>query len=509
MSDQTSNNQRIAKNTVMLYIRMLLSMVVSLYTSRVVLEVLGVEDYGIYGVVGGVVAMFSFLNTSMAGATSRFLTFEMGRGDEQRLRDTFSSALIIHIGIAVVVFILAETVGLWFLNNKLVIPDGRIHAAHWVYQLSILGMFVSVTQVPYNATIIAHEKMDIYAYIELLHVFLKLGIVYLLAIGDSDKLILYALLVLAVNILIAGTYRFYCVRHYEESHFVFHINKEVSKGILSFSLYNLLGNMGYVVNTQGTNFVINMFFGVVYNASASIGATISGVVTGFASNIMTAFRPQITKTYAQGNISKFQSLLSWALKSILLVYALVAVPVGFTIQQLLAIWLIEVPPYTDIFCQLLLVSIFFETARYIINMGIHATGKVKWVSIFSGISFILNPFIIYVLYRFGFPISFAYVSVIFINIFLLVIHFLVLQYNLKGISIRSMVYSFLQVVLAIVISILCLYWISQVQIENKFANIVFLTVASCLLLGGLSLYGVLNKSQRTKVLEFISSKIKK
>ena len=180
--NQTSNNKRIAKNTMMLYIRMLLSVVVSLYTSRVVLEVLGVEDYGIYGVGGGVVAMFSFLNASMAGATSRFLTFEMGKGDAQRLRDTFSSALIIHIGIAVVVFVLAETVGLWFLNNKLVIPEARMEAAHWVYQLSILGMAVSVTQVPYNAAIIAHERMEVYAYMELVNVLLKLGIVFLLKI---------------------------------------------------------------------------------------------------------------------------------------------------------------------------------------------------------------------------------------------------------------------------------------------------------------------------------------
>ena len=187
----------------MLYIRMLFSVVVSLYTSRVVLEVLGVEDYGLYGLVGGVVSMFSFLNSTMAGATSRFLTLEMGRGDEGRLKATFSSALIIHIGIALFVLLLSETLGLWFLNNKLVIPEGRMYAAHWVLQLSVLGMVVSFTQVPYNAAIIAHEKMDVYAYVELVQVVLKLGIVYLLSIGDFDKLILYSFLVLIVNILIA------------------------------------------------------------------------------------------------------------------------------------------------------------------------------------------------------------------------------------------------------------------------------------------------------------------
>ncbi len=293
MSDQSANNKRIAKNTLMLYIRMLLSMVVSLYTSRVVLEVLGVEDYGIYGVVGGVVAMFSFLNSSMAGATSRFLTFEMGRGDEQRLKDTFSSALIIHIGIALVVFILAETVGLWFLNNKLVIPDGRMHAAHWVYQLSILGMFVSVTQVPYNASIIAHEKMDVYAYIELLNVFLKLGIVYLLTIGNFDKLILYAILVLAVNVLVAVTYRFYCVRYYEESHFRCVLNREVLKPMLGFSIWEILGHFGFTFRTQGTNMVLNMFFGVIINSAVGIATTVQNVLSLFTNNVLVAIKPQI------------------------------------------------------------------------------------------------------------------------------------------------------------------------------------------------------------------------
>lgn len=505
----SENNKRIAKNTVMLYIRMLLSIVVSLYTSRVVLEVLGVEDYGIYGVVGGVVAMFSFLNASMAGATSRFLTFEMGRGDKQRLQDTFSSAMIIHMGIALVVLILAETVGLWFLCNKLVIPDGRMEAAHWVYQLSIIGMLVNVTQVPYNASIIAHEKMDVYAYIELLHVFLKLGIVYLLTIGDLDKLILYAILILVVNILIAGAYRFYCVKNYELCNFRFHLNKDISRGILSFSMYNLLGNMGAIVNTQGTAFVINMFFGVIYNAAASVGATVTGVVTGFASNIMTAFRPQITKSYAQGDIQQFQSLLSWALKAILLVYALIAVPVGFAINELLALWLVEVPPCTNIFCQLLLISIFFETARYIVIMGIHATGRVKWVSICSGISFTLNPFLIYILYKMDCLVSFAYVSVIFVNLFLLIVNIVILSYNVRELSIKVVVCPLLQVIVVVIITICGIYWSSQFKTEAQLANIILLTCISSLLLGVLSLFVVFNKDQRIRVIRFVTNKITK
>lgn len=216
MTNTAENNKRIAKNTLLLYVRMLISILVSLYTSRVVLNTLGVEDYGIYNVVGGIIAMFTFLNASMSGATSRFLTYEIGHGDSQKLKDTFSSALIIHIGIAIVIFIIAETIGLWFLTNKLVIPEDRMFAAHIVYQFSILSMMINVTQVPYNAAIIAHEHMDVYAYVELLNVFLKLGIIYLLLISNIDKLILYGILVFIVSLLIAMIYRLYCIKKFNE-----------------------------------------------------------------------------------------------------------------------------------------------------------------------------------------------------------------------------------------------------------------------------------------------------
>ena len=491
---------------------MLLSMVVSLYTSRVVLQVLGVEDYGIYGVVGGVVGMFSFLNAAMSGATSRFLTYEMGKaaaGKESKLAETFSSALIIHIGIAITVLILSETIGLWFLNHKLVIPEGRMGAAHWVFQFSILSMAVSVTQVPYNACIIAHEKMDVYAYIELLHVFMKLGIVYLLTIGHFDKLILYAGLVLAVHVIIAMIYRVYCIRHYEESHFRPHLDKEISKGILSFSMYNLYGNMGSVVNTQGTAFVINMFFGVIYNAAASVATTISSVVTGFASNIMTAFRPQITKSYAQKDIAQFQSLLLWAIKAILLIYAFIAIPVGFAIKEVLSLWLVEVPPYADVFCRLLLVSIFFQTLRYIIIMGIHATGMVKLVSLATGTLFCINPFIIYFLFKIGCSQAYAYVSVIGVNIILGILDLFILKHNERAVSLKSLTLTILNVLVVVMVVVVIMYWACQFKTGRPFVDILIVGSISSALMLVLGFYAVLNKSQRKQTVALIRKKIKK
>lgn len=509
MQNNQSSNKRIAKNTIMLYVRMLLSIVVSLYTSRVVLQTLGIEDYGIYGVVGGVVAMFSFLNGAMSGATSRFLSYEMGKGDGQGLKETFSSALIIHIGIAILVFILAETIGLWFLNNKLVIPEARMYAAHWVFQLSIIGMVITVTQVPYNSAIIAHEKMDIYAYVELLNVFLKLGIVFLLIISNYDKLILYSLLMLAVNIIVAMTYRIYCVKHYEETHFHSKLNKEISRGILSFSLYNLLGNFGFVVNAQGTAFVINMFFGVLYNAAASVGTTISGVVTGFASNVMTAFRPQITKSYAQENIQQFQSLLLWAVKSILLIYLLIAVPIGFCIREILSLWLVEVPAYADIFCRLLLISIFFETLRFIVIMGIHATGKVRWVSITTGLLFCINPVVIYFLFSLDFSPAYAYVSTILINCILSIINLTILKHNEHRISLRKFLSVVLRILFVVLLAVGMVSLATVVEIENRFFNLLYITIFSTIIISLLSFWGVLSSNQRHYVIAFVKNKIKK
>jgi len=417
-----TSNKRIAKNALMLYIRMFFALIVGLYTSRVVLATLGVEDYGIFGVVGSIMAMLDFLNASMSGATSRFLTFELGRGDKKKLAETFSSALIVHIGIALLVFILAETVGLWFLCNKLVIPESRMGAAHWVYQCSILSAMLAITQAPYNASIIAHEKMGVYAYVEILNVTLKLLIVYLLVIGNFDKLKLYAILVLVVSVLIMLIYRIYCIRKFKETHFHFIWKKDILKSLLSFSGWNLYGNLGGMVQQQGTNFVINFFFGVVMNAAVSIGLTVANSVNRFGANIMVAFRPQIIKNYSQGNKEEMKKLTILAIKIIMFIYCIVAVPVYVETENLLELWLVKVPEHAVVFCRLFLISIFFETIRYVLIIDIHASGNVKWVSFFSGTLFILVPFVTYIWFKLGFSVNSAITSIIVCNILLCLIN---------------------------------------------------------------------------------------
>lgn len=501
-----SNKKRIAKNTIALYVRMFVNLIVSLYTSRVVLATLGIEDYGIYGVVGGIVGMFSFLNAAQSGATSRFLTYEMGKGDKQKLKDTFSSALIVHVIIAFVVVILAETIGVWFLENKLVIPEERMHAARWVLQLSIISSVFVITQVPYNATIIAHEKMDVYAYVEMLHVFLKLGIVYLLMIVDIDKLILYAALVLMVTLLITVIYMLYCIFHYEEVSLRFIWDKGIIKSLLSFSGFNLFGNMGGIFNLQGTNFVVNMFFGVTYNAAVGVATTVSGAIEGFASNVLTAFRPQITKDYAREDYHGFEKYIDMAIKVILIIYCLVAIPAFIEMDKILSLWLKEVPICANIFCRLMLINIFFSTMRHIITVGIHATGRVKTISLWTGTLQMLNPFVIWFLYKAGMPPQYTYVSIIFVNALLSAIDLGLLHNYVSQIRIRKLAVSCLLVLAVCSASLLLSSYLIHFM-DSSISRIFVSILVSAVLTLSMSWFICLEKGQKETIKFYISNKI--
>ena len=309
-----TNNKRVAKNTLFLYFRMILIMLVTLYTSRVVLSELGIKDYGIYNVVGGVVMMFSFLIYCMTSSTQRFITFELGKGDIQKLKDVFAASLNIHIMIALTVVVVAETIGLWFVNEKLVIPLDRITAANWVYQFSILAFCVNIIQVPYNAILIAYEKMNVYAYISILEAFLKLGIAYLLVVLSSDKLIVYGILVFFVQLIVSLIYQIYCKRKYNESKFRLFWNKSLYTQMAGFAGWNLLGSIAWLVRDQGINIVLNLFFGPIINAARSIASQVSNAVMGFISNFQVALNPQITKNYAIGNIQEMEKLSYLGLK---------------------------------------------------------------------------------------------------------------------------------------------------------------------------------------------------
>ena len=340
-----SSHKTIAKNTLFLYFRMFLTMGVGLYTSRMVLDVLGVEDYGIYGLVGGIVTMFAFLNSAMASATQRYLSFDIGKGDEVRLQQTFNASVNIHFLIGIVIVILAETVGLWFVNTQLDIPAERMVAANWVYQFSILAFFFNVIQVPYNALLVAREHMSVYAYISIIDVLFKLGIVFILIYYNADKLILYGILTFAVSFIVRMLYRAYCKRKFKESVYKFYYDKVYYKELLNYSWWNLFGNIAAIARGQGSNILLNIFFGPVANAAYSLTQTVQSMIGQFVTNFQVALNPQITKNYASGNINASMNLMFKSSKYSFFAMLILVVPFLYNIDYVMNLWLKEVPPH--------------------------------------------------------------------------------------------------------------------------------------------------------------------
>lgn len=403
MSDTSANNKRIAKNTLMLYIRMLFTMAVSLFTSRVVLQNLGVEDYGIQNVVGGVISMFTFINGGMVSSTQRYLNFEIVKGNADRLRSVFNTALQIHALIALVIIILGETVGLWFLLEKLVIPEERMTAAMWVYQCSIIACAVNILSVPYNADIIAHEKMSAFAYISILDATLKLVIVYLLVVSPIDKLIAYAILTLLVQLLIRYVYTRYCNKHFQESFVEWRFNKPLFKEMLSFAGWSLFGNLAAILYTQGLNMMLNIFFGPVVNAARGIAVQVQSAVHQFVSGFQTALNPQITKNYASGDLEQMHSLMFRSARFSFLLLFFISLPVLMETEFLLTIWLKTVPENAVIFTQLMIcISLIFTTANPC-AIANQATGKVKVYQMVEGSILLTILPISYMVLKQGYP----------------------------------------------------------------------------------------------------------
>lgn len=397
------NNKRIAKNTLILYIRMLFTMAVSLYTSRVILNTLGVEDYGIYNVVGGVVAMFGFLNSAMSSATNRYITFNLGKGDNKRLQTIFSTTLQIHTIIAIVIVIFAEIIGTWFLYNKMQIPNDRMDAAFWVLQSSILSSVIIIVSVPYNAAIIAHEKMSAFAYISIVEVVLRLIIVYLLNVFSYDKLIIYAILALSVQIIIRFCNSIYCHCHFKETKYIKVWDKSLFKEMMSFAGWSFWGNIAGILYTQGLNMLLNVFFGPLVNAARAIAVQVQGAVQHFVSNFQMALNPQITKTYASGEIDQMHMLMFRSARFSFLLLFFIAFPLLLETDFILTLWLKTVPDNAVIFTQIMIcISLIYTTANPCVIAN-QATGKVKiYQMVVGGILLLILP-ISYIVLKLGAP----------------------------------------------------------------------------------------------------------
>lgn len=408
------NKTKIAKNTLLLYVRMIFVMAATLFTTRIVLKNLGVEDYGIYNVVAGIVTMFAFLNAAMAGATQRFLSFELGINDEKQVNLVFCQSVIIHFLIALIILVLAETIGLWFVYNKLTIPEARFGAAMWIYQISILSFMFQIINVPYHASIIAHEKMNVYAWVSIFDVTLKLGISYLISISPYDKLISYSFLILLTTIIMFLFFRIYSKRHFRECEFHFVLDKPKFKEMFSFAGWNIIGNMAFMLRNQGSNILLNMFFGPVVNAARGVAHQVDSAVEQFVTNFQTASNPQIVKSYAQEQYNETMKLVSQCSKFSFYLMILLGLPIVFQVDYILSLWLTEVPAYTPIFVQLILLNGIIDSLSKAIKTHIKATGKVKWYMIIQGGFYLLALPVIYIFLKLGYsPVSSVLILVIF------------------------------------------------------------------------------------------------
>lgn len=509
MSSQTTdNNKRIAKNTLLLYFRMLLMMFVTLFTSRVVLDKLGVTDYGIYNVVGGVVAMLGFLNSSMSNAVQRYLSFEIGKNNEAGVNRIFNVSLFAHAGIAVFVFVVMEIVGVWYLNTHMNIPAERMDAANWVLQCSIFTTLFTIVQVPYNAIIISKEQMGIYAYISILEVVLKLLVVYMLAIGNFDKLKLYSVLIMVVTIGIMMIYRFYCTRKYKEAKFKFIKDWNLLKQIVGFASWNMLGELAWVFTGQGVNIILNSFFGPVVNAARGLAEQVNGAVNRFVANFQTAVNPQLIKNYASDQLGEMKTLLFRSTRFSYYLLLALSLPIILKMDFILHLWLKEVPDYTTGFCQLVLVSSLVSTLSNLLAQVARAYGKIRNYQIIVSIFLFLNFPLSYIVLKFwGSPLSTMFVN-IGINAMLLFVRLRLTNRMIQmtyGSFIRNVLFPVIIVTAGALVIPLTIYF----MLDNSIISFIIVCLVSFVSVG-VSTYALgMNANERLYILAAISKIITK
>lgn len=381
MSENSKNNKRLTKNTFVLYLRMLFTMVLQLYTSRFVLQALGVEDYGIYNVVGGVVTMLNFINMSLSNANARFIAVELGAGNQNTIKKLFSCIITIHYLFAVIILFLAETVGLWFVMNKLVIPESRMTAALWVYQGSVLSSIIMIISSPYNGLIIAHEKMSVFAAISIFDAVAKFLVALFIFISPFDRLIVYAVLHVLIQIIVRMIYTFYCKRKFEECKYKLLWSGDVSGQVLSFAGWTLTGNLAVMGYTQGLNILLNMFFGAVVNAARGVSVQVQAAARMFFAGFQTAINPQILKSYAQKDFNRMHKLVIMSSRFSYYLMLLVTIPLCMHTQYIMELWLGTVPKYTAEFVQIMLVVGLLNTLQNPTMTALHATGNIKTIQV--------------------------------------------------------------------------------------------------------------------------------
>jgi len=507
-SNKISDNRRIAKNTLMLYIRMFIQMAVSLYTARITFQVLGIVDYGVQNIVGGLIVLFSFLNTNLNATTQRFLNFELGHKNIERVSQVFSASLKVYSYLIFVIVFLAETLGLWLLNSILDIPQDRMYAANWVYQLSLLMFCVNIVRTPYNATIMAYEKMSFYAYTSILETLLKLLVVYLLVILSFDKLILLSFMNFIVTILILLIYFYYCRRKYAITKYKKINDPRIFKELLFFSGWTLTGSIANIASRQGINIIVNVFFGVTVNAAIGIGNTIATTVNQFISNFQIAFRPQITKLYAAGDFEKFNLLIFRSSKLSYYLFLVIAIPVIIYCPFMIKLWLGDMPEYSDIFCKLIIVCLMVDAISTPLWMSIEASGKIKVYQLYVSLLIFLNVPLSYLVLKLGGEAYYVWDVKLVINLFLIVFRLVYVKKHLKFPSFLYVKRILIPAFFVSFFSYLPIYFISE-KYEVSWVSFISISIISVILTSSLIIILGLDKSERIYLKSFIQKFINK
>ena len=508
MAELISNNKRIAKNTIMLYFRMMINMVVSLYTSRVILQSLGVEDFGINNVVGGIVSSFSIFTSALAVSIVRFITYGLGKKDERELKGIFATSLFIQVCMIIVVVFVAESIGIWFLNSKLVIPDSRMFAANWLFQFSLLSFLFTIIGIPYTAAITAHEHMSVYAFIGLADTFIKLFIAISISYSPFDRLVWYGLFIMLSSIATQSLYALYCVWHFEECRCGCIPKKEKLQEMLSFSSWTFLGGIAPVIRDQGSNILLNLFFGPVVNAARGISNQVCVAVNSFATNFQAASNPQIIKNYASKDFESLRTLVIYSSKFSCFILLLLTIPISINIKYILSIWLGDYPDHTANFIQIVFVYILFEALSNALKTVAVAIGNMKAYQLRVAPLVIFNVPISYLLLKFGFAAEIVFFVNLGISILCVFVRLSFVN-NYIEIGIKEFAQS---VLLKIAIVAIVSYPIPVLvfrTLESSFLTLILTSFLSVLVTSFSVLYIGCSSAERIKIVSLLRNVIKR
>jgi len=509
MIDTSKNNKRIAVNTLMLYFRMFITMGVSLFTSRIILQSLGVDDYGIYNVVAGFVSMFTFINSAMTSATQRYITFAIGRGEKERANTVFCTCMNIHLLISFMLIIAAETFGLWFLNTQMTIQEDRMIAANVVFQFAILSTVVMMLSVPYNACIVAHEKMSAFAYISILEVMLKFVIAYVLFISPIDRLILYSILLFIAQSFVRLIYQWYCNHNFQESKFHRVWDKPLFTEMISFSVWSLFGNLASVFSGQGVNVVLNMFYGPAVNAARGVASQVQSAICGFSGSFQMAMNPQITKNYANDNLEEMHSLIFASSKYSFYLLFIMALPVILEADTILGVWLVEVPSHTVNFLRIVLFSAAINAMAGPFTISAQANGNIKcYQATVGGILLLSLPLAYIGLKIFDVPEVVYWVDLI-IVLTAQIVRVFFMRWMVK-MSVWQYLYKVI-LPIVVVIPVSAVLPVALYMLLPKGTLISFLSVCAISVVSVLTtVFAIgINKGERMKLINFVKGKLKK